>query len=214
MQKERYINSGRSMVEMIGVLSIVAVLSVGGLTGYTKMMMQYKINKSIEQITNMSARISTIGSQASSYDGLSNQSAVKFNAIPAEVISSDGVTLKNPFGGSVHITPAPLFSDGTDVLAYTIMYTDLPEAACVALGAHDWGHGSNTALIGVGVAVSESVADATANKLYQKCTGESGGGYAAACSEGISLKTPLPVSVAAQTCSCADDSCAVVLKYF
>ena len=214
MQNIRYVSCGRSMVEMMGVLTITAILSVGGLAGYTKMMTQYKINKTIEQITNMASRISAIGSQASSYDGLSNQGAVKFNAIPAEVVVGNGTTLKNLFGGAVRIGPASLYSAGTDVLAYTITYTDLPEEACIALGSHDWAHGSNMALIGVGIASSESGADTAATKLYQKCSGESGGGYAAACTEGTAVKIPLSVSVAAQTCECGNDGCAIVLKYF
>mgnify|MGYP002761554302 CR=1 FL=1 len=40
---------GRSMIEMLGVLAIVGVLSVGGIAGYSKAMEQYKINKIIEQ---------------------------------------------------------------------------------------------------------------------------------------------------------------------
>ena len=37
--------AGRSMIEMLGVLAIIGVLSVGGIAGYSKAMMQYKINK-------------------------------------------------------------------------------------------------------------------------------------------------------------------------
>ena len=36
---------GRSMVEMLGVLAIIGVLSVGGIAGYSKAMMKYKLNK-------------------------------------------------------------------------------------------------------------------------------------------------------------------------
>ena len=35
---------GRSMVEMLGVLAIIGVLSVGGIAGYTRAMKQYKKN--------------------------------------------------------------------------------------------------------------------------------------------------------------------------
>ena len=41
---------GRSMVEMLGVLAIVGVLSVGAIAGYSKAMMKYKINKFSEAI--------------------------------------------------------------------------------------------------------------------------------------------------------------------
>ena len=36
---------GRSMIEMLGVLAIIGVLSVGGLTGYSKAMEKFKVNK-------------------------------------------------------------------------------------------------------------------------------------------------------------------------
>ena len=43
------ISSGRSMVEMLGVLAIIGVLSVGAIAGYSKAMMKYRLNKSLEQ---------------------------------------------------------------------------------------------------------------------------------------------------------------------
>ena len=41
---------GRSMVEMLGVLAIIGVLSVGAMSGYSKAMMKYKLNRQTEQI--------------------------------------------------------------------------------------------------------------------------------------------------------------------
>jgi type II secretory pathway pseudopilin PulG len=43
-------STGRSMVEMLGVLAIIGVLSVGAIAGYSKAMMKYKLNKQTEQI--------------------------------------------------------------------------------------------------------------------------------------------------------------------
>ena len=40
---------GRSMIEMLGVLAIIGVLSVGWIAGYFKAMEKFKINKTIEQ---------------------------------------------------------------------------------------------------------------------------------------------------------------------
>ena len=42
---------GRSMVEMLGVLAIIGVLSVGAIAGYSKAMMKYKLNKHIESFS-------------------------------------------------------------------------------------------------------------------------------------------------------------------
>ena len=40
--------SGRSMVEMLGVLAIIGVLSVGGIAGYTMAMNRYRANEVID----------------------------------------------------------------------------------------------------------------------------------------------------------------------
>ena len=48
---------GRSMIEMLGVLAIIGVLSVGGIAGYSKAMTKYRINKTIEQITLIAGNI-------------------------------------------------------------------------------------------------------------------------------------------------------------
>ena len=37
--------TGRSMVEMLGVLAIIGVLSVGAVSGYSKAMFKYKLNQ-------------------------------------------------------------------------------------------------------------------------------------------------------------------------
>ena len=41
---------GRSMVEMLGVLAIIGVLSVGVLAGYSKAMKQHRLNRQTEQV--------------------------------------------------------------------------------------------------------------------------------------------------------------------
>ncbi len=38
---------GRSMVEMLGVLAIIGVLSVGAISGYSKVMFKYRLNNAI-----------------------------------------------------------------------------------------------------------------------------------------------------------------------
>ena len=51
--------AGRSMVEMLGVLAIIGVLSVGAIAGYSKAMNKYKINKTIEAANQLLATVFT-----------------------------------------------------------------------------------------------------------------------------------------------------------
>jgi len=62
--------SGRSMIEMLGVLAIIGVLSVGGIAGYSKAMMKYRINKTIEQITLIAGNVRTFFATQNSYEGV------------------------------------------------------------------------------------------------------------------------------------------------
>ena len=84
--------SGRSMVEMLGVLAIIGVLSIGGIAGYSYGMDKYRANETTNQImlraidlmtqaTNNNAELSldawkneqtqyTFGEVGSTYDGL------------------------------------------------------------------------------------------------------------------------------------------------
>ena len=47
--------SGRSMVEMLGVLAIIGVLSVGGIAGYTMAMNRYRANDVIDMANKVAA---------------------------------------------------------------------------------------------------------------------------------------------------------------
>ena len=44
---------GRSMIEMLGVLAIIGVLTVGGIAGYSKAMEKFKLNKTISEYNYM-----------------------------------------------------------------------------------------------------------------------------------------------------------------
>ena len=62
--------SGRSMIEMLGVLAIIGVLSVGGIAGYSKAMTKYRINKTIEQTTLIAGNIRAFWGPQKNYIGV------------------------------------------------------------------------------------------------------------------------------------------------
>ena len=119
------ISSGRSMVEMLGVLAIIGVLSVGAISGYSKAMMKYKLNKQREQITAvMSAMIeyqsiiSTITTNESIVPTL-----IKLNALPPEmIINKNSTHLQDVLGLSISITRA-----GKSCVYYTFHMTDFAD---------------------------------------------------------------------------------------
>ena len=54
------IESGRSMVEMLGVLAIIGVLSIGGIAGYTMAMNRHRANTAIDYATKVAMTAQTV----------------------------------------------------------------------------------------------------------------------------------------------------------
>ncbi len=84
---------GRSMVEMLGVLAIIGVLSVGAISGYSKAMMKYKLNKQNEQIGYIIDQLQVLNLNLSKENFSNSPTNVleKLGIIPAEMIYADGI---------------------------------------------------------------------------------------------------------------------------
>ncbi len=145
--------NGRSMIEMLGVLAIIGVLSVGGIAGYSKAMMKYRINKTIEQITLIAGNVRTFFAAQKNYRGaecgsqylsLSGQYlsdiyygckvAKKAKLFPDEMltITNGSITnIENAFGGKFGIGT----SDGRD---FYLVFNQVPLEACIELASYDW----------------------------------------------------------------------------
>lgn len=140
--------SGRSMIEMLGVLAIIGVLSVGGISGYSKAMAKYKVNKALDQISMLIMNIRTLYANQSTYEGLSEETAVTFELVTQEMAGSTtigstptgAVALQNPFGGSVTIDSETPFN------TFKITYNGLDSQSCVAIASSDWGGSASSGL--------------------------------------------------------------------
>jgi len=115
--------SGRSMIEMLGVLAIVGVLSAGGIAGYSMAMQSYKTTSLIEKINLIAQRART--TFKGNYSGLTAASVL----VNAGKISNND--LANPFGGT-------LTAVGT-ATNFTMTATNVPKEACVDLLETEWG---------------------------------------------------------------------------
>ena len=144
--------NGRSMIEMLGVLAIIGVLSVGGIAGYSKAMMKFKTNKTIDQIAMTVTNIRTLYAQQTTYKGLVTSNAYAMG-VADDAMGTTG-TLENPFGGSYYISSAKSGAAGETEGgwngAFLITATGLPREACVAIATNDWGSGYSSGLLGIG----------------------------------------------------------------
>ena len=208
------------MIEMLGVLAVIGVLSVGGLAGYNKAMHQYKINATMEQIGMISSKLSSYGSSADSYDGLSNKTAYKIRAIPASAVEDDDecqdkdkttCPLSNPFGGAVTIKPSNIGNGQSDKQAYAIIYYGLTEEACISIGSSTWFQSKGDSLLGMAVGKKGSAASVEASIAKDACGGNSSD-YAAGCIGGEDL--PLDPMQTAAACDCPSSDCEFIVKFF
>ena len=205
--------SGRSMIEMLGVLAIVGVLSVGGIAGYSKAMTKFKINKTIDQVTHIVTNVRTLYAQQTSYGGLYSQlqNGDKLGVLPDEL--KDGIYSwshnNNPFKGTIGI------SEGYGDKFFVLTYHGLPKEACVALATYDWGDKYSSGLTAISVH-SNFNWSGPYNALTDWnniCSMESGGIGTVACPGDANNPTPMSVSKAAQGCACTDNSCTVGWKF-
>lgn len=131
--------SGRSMVEMLGVLAIIGVLSIGGISGYSKAMAKFKLTKAQDQLTMLIMNTRTAFATSSGYVGLTTALAIKNNILSTDMQLS-GVTnyAMNAFGGQVYIS-ATASANSVANGAFGIVFNGLGKDACTSLASSDWG---------------------------------------------------------------------------
>ena len=202
--------SGRSMIEMLGVLAIIGVLSVGGIAGYSKAMNKFKTNKVADNVSMLVANIKTLYAQQKTYGGLTNQSAVDMGVVPDELGTTSKLT--NAFNGDVYISTADSTADD-DNKAFNIVFDGLSREACITLATNDWGSGYSSGLIYIKAASDEI----TTYNDTDKDTGLIGckGDTNTACPGGSVSAVPMPVGTAATACGCKDgNKCSIQWKYY
>ena len=94
---------GRSMIEMLGVLAIIGVLSVGGIAGYSKAMSSFKQNKWRQQIEDLIFNIKDAYKNERHYSsGLNNilPTLKSMNVVPQDMLDEND---KDLFGNKVSV---------------------------------------------------------------------------------------------------------------
>ena len=137
--------TGRSMVEMLGVLAIIGVLSVGGISGYSKAMAKFKLTKAQDQITMLLMNIRTAFATSPNYDGLNNTSAVDYNIAPGDMVPNGTKNINHAFGGAAYVgacSDDTAHCEGTATGSnqyFFIQLDNLGNEACMSLATSDWG---------------------------------------------------------------------------
>lgn len=196
MKKRRDLsdNTGRTVLEMMAVLAIMGILSVGGLLGYSKAMPRFKMSKMAEQISLIITNIRAAYSIKDDYQGLNTAAAIQMGAIPKEMVKGTPPNAYNPFGGYVFLSPAD------DDKSVFITITGLPANACVYIGSADWGGQTGTGVVSVSTLAQETQAPVSEQQSEHIAKAED-------------HTLPLSLADASAGCNGAGQTNAVVIQY-
>jgi len=227
--------NGRSMIEMLGVLAIIGVLSVGGIAGYSKAMLRYRVNKSIEQVSLISQNVRSFFASQRNYGGLDSPNLRNTNGlslikkaklVPEEMIDESSSIVDNDMGLTHHIFNAfgggvVLWNDGEGQSVedcdgnesckyFQINFFRLSSEACIELATQDW-RSSAMGLTQMYIMNYESV-DWPGE--YDICishpTGRIYDGHVEACPNGTTAPIPLPLDIAVDACNCPNNNCTII----
>lgn len=125
--------NGSSMVEMLGVLGIVAMVSVGAIKMYSGIMDKYRISVTNTQIQSIVKKVHELYVAKHDYLNLDTAEIIDNDLAPNEMVMS-GTTafLKNKLGGKTTIEAAT--DAGKNSESFYLWFSGLSKSACVAIG--------------------------------------------------------------------------------
>jgi len=197
--------SGRSMVEMLGVLAIIGVLSIGGISGYSKAMAKYRVNKTLDQISMLVMNIRSLFSASVDYTGLNDQTAIQMGIIPRDMLPS-GTTettatqIMNAYQGGVFLATG---SSGGAGRSFTVQYSGLTREACVAIATADWGSQAGSGLVRISVKQGDTTKRKKVTFSSACDAAGTGGNNPTAANGGNFCMNDMPITLAEAAVSCA-----------
>lgn len=157
---------GRSMIEMLGVLAVIGVLTVGGLNVIGKARTMHEIGQLVSEVSRVAMTCKKMACQYDSAYGSYTMFLYKSEAYSDELEFEN-----NKFIGPMD---AEITATG-DKSTYTVRVSNLTEEACIQLASNNWGKKGTNGFMGVCVGGSgcnpSSDAQMELNVAAAACTG-------------------------------------------
>ena len=203
---------GRSMIEMLGVLAIVGILTAGGIAGYSKAMQKIKRDKVVTQLSMLVMNIRSLFFNQTNYSILSDRLLIDAGMAPSDMydsaVKSSQVGLKHALGGNVYVFSS-LNSEGQP-RAFEVYLEGLTEDVCLALATADWGmdqaSGFEALYVGTGDVNGALMEDVNVPAVSRPENGIYTPGQHANA-------VPLTINGARAACACSGATCVIGFKY-
>jgi len=123
--------SGRTMLEMLGVLGIMGIIMYGAIAGINYGMNTYKINQTYNEVQEAVQGIEDLYSWTREYPSRDVTKDVCENDVFSRSCSPANDSIPNVFNGKITV-----IADGS---TFYLKYTDIKEAECQRLLEMEWG---------------------------------------------------------------------------
>jgi Tfp pilus assembly protein PilE len=124
--------AGATLMEIIMVVALIAVITIGALTYFNSASESSKVQESVASLTGISAVVRNQFQSQGDYNGLTESLLFRSTNIPVSVKSTVNVDqLRHPWSqtaASVLVAPA-----GSPFATFTITFAELPRGACVEI---------------------------------------------------------------------------------
>lgn len=170
------LQTGRSMLEMLGVLAIVGVLTVGGFSLVSKVNSSNQTNNVVDEISSLAAKVRTVARDYSSSDGTFMKYICKGKAYPDTLeCELDSNSEDNDACNCSSFTGSADVSYSVASAAYPALFTltasNLTEEMCMTLLTTNWGSASSTGFMDISGESTSSATDVIA-KAAASCSGD------------------------------------------
>lgn len=160
---------GRSMVEMLGVLAVVAVLTVSAIAGYSKVLYKFRTDRAMEDLSALAADIGAKFSHIGTYTGLTSKVAYNVGLFGPDMtktcnsesdVANISTSSSEETSGNEKVVVSTVNSIGTtcvisilngssiavsansDGKSFVIAVDKIFRNSCATFASQDWGNGS------------------------------------------------------------------------
>ena len=154
---QKCMQNGRSMIEMLGVLAIIGILTVGGFNLVMKAQMHQRLNEVTDNLTTLARKVRVVARDYTGNAGSLNSYVNNGRAFPdsLEYDASKGFTDRNDIAYDVYYA-----GEGGPVL-FVIGVSGLTTEMCMNMVNAHYGNRSTSGFVGMSIGSSNSASAAS-----------------------------------------------------
>lgn len=138
--------SGRSMIEMVGVLAVMGLITAGAFVLITSAMSSQKMSRVDDDVSAIVAGTRLLYNGQQNFYGLTN-----------EATGLLGFSGSNPYGGNYYLSSNDTTSTAETAARFYVYVTGLNKSQCNALKGRAWAGGSKSQASGTATVAANSV---------------------------------------------------------